>query len=541
MADVPAASAEPAIRVEELVVRFGPLRAVDGVSFHVAPGECLALVGESGCGKTSALRALAGLNRNWDGTVSLLGEPARAERSARHRRQVQMVFQDPYGSLHPRQTVSRILSEPLAIHRLDKPWQRAAEALANVQLPPDFLHRYPNQMSGGQRQRVAIARALITQPAILLLDEPTSALDVSVQDEILTLLDGLRRTLGLTYVFVSHDLAVVARICDRVAVMQHGRIVEELTPPKLRRRQVAHPYTADLLQATECIASSGSAATPGGRSVLDVRGLHMSIRTPGGVVEAVRGIDFSVNSDRLGIVGESGSGKSMTGRALLGLPPPGGTVRAERMTLGELNLGTMDQAGFAAVRGRRIGMVLQDPKFSLNPVLRIGHQMDEVSRLHRGCSAREARRHSAEMLLSVGIRDPERVCALYPHEVSGGMGQRIMIGLMLAADPDLLVADEATSALDVRTQVQVLGILDRLVAKRQMGLILISHDLRLVRTFCDRVAVMQHGVIVEQGPVSLLADPQHPYTRRLVAVSPTLGVSESGSQAIAHLVSEPVG
>ncbi|MBX6367917.1 MAG: ABC transporter ATP-binding protein [Rhodospirillales bacterium] len=238
------------IEAEDLTVSFGRVAALRGVSFHVERGGSFGLVGESGSGKTTVLRVVAGLIPDWGGRLSLAGETVLARSPRRFHRRLQMVFQDPYGSLHPRHTVDRILAEPLAIHRLPDPERRIARALDDVGLGPAFRFRYPHQLSGGQRQRVAIARALVLEPEILLLDEPTSALDVSVQAEILKLLVRLKVERGLTTVLVSHNLAVVAMLCDRIAVMREGVVVEETSVSALREERVSHPYTRQLLAAS---------------------------------------------------------------------------------------------------------------------------------------------------------------------------------------------------------------------------------------------------------------------------------------------------
>ena len=239
------------IGVDDLRVRFGGTEAVRGVSFRVAPQETFGLVGESGCGKSSVLRVLCGLNRDWTGQVAIGGQSVARQRSRAAFKAVQMVFQDPYGSLHPRHTVNRVLTEPLAIHGLDRPDARVAAVLDQVGLGPAFRYRYPHQLSGGQRQRLAIARALIGEPSVLLLDEPTSALDVSVQAEILNLLTDITRDRKLTCILVSHDLAVIAHMCGRIAVMEGGRIVEEVTAAQMDSRAVTHPYTLQLLTASQ--------------------------------------------------------------------------------------------------------------------------------------------------------------------------------------------------------------------------------------------------------------------------------------------------
>ncbi len=242
------------IEVEDLRVTFGRgdsmVHAVDGVGFHVADGETFGLVGESGCGKSTILRALCGLNRSWSGRVRIGGDLLAPARDRAFYKRVQMVFQDPYGSLHPRHSVNTTLMEPLAIHRMDRADARIGAVLEQVGLGPAFRYRYPHQLSGGQRQRLAIARALILEPRVLLLDEPTSALDVSVQAEILNLLVDIRAARRLTCILVSHDLAVVAHMCDRLAVMNHGRMVEELTVGDLAAGRTRESYTAELLGAS---------------------------------------------------------------------------------------------------------------------------------------------------------------------------------------------------------------------------------------------------------------------------------------------------
>jgi peptide/nickel transport system ATP-binding protein len=258
--------------------------------------------------------------------------------------------------------------------------------------------------------------------------------------------------------------------------------------------------------------------------LLVVEDLRVSFPTrDGGTTEAVRGVSFTLGRERLGIVGESGSGKTQTGRAILGLTAPEGRVTARRLEFGGVDLLRCGERQRRELRGGRIAMVLQDPKFSLNPVMSIGDQVVETLRAHSEVSPREARRRALAALEAVHIDDPERVYGLFPHEVSGGMGQRAMIAMMLIADPDLLIADEPTSALDVTVQLQVLAILDELVSRRGMGLILVSHDLRLVSTFCDRILVMYGGRIVEQVEAGNLAAAKHPYTRGLVECLPRLG------------------
>lgn len=261
------------------------------------------------------------------------------------------------------------------------------------------------------------------------------------------------------------------------------------------------------------------------RPLLDVEDLRVRFHLRTGIVEAVRGVSFSLGRERLGIVGESGSGKSQTGRAILGLTPPPGEVTAKRLDFDGIDLLTARPRVLRSLRGGRMTMVMQDPKYSLNPVMTIGSQMVETYRAHARVSGAEARDKALAMLEAVRMQNPGRVFSLYPHEVSGGMGQRAMIAMMLVTDPDFLIADEPTSALDVTVQQEVLRILDRLVSERGMGLIFISHDLRMVSSFCDRVLVMYAGKVVEELVAGDLRAARHPYTRGLMNCLPDLSGS----------------
>ena len=258
------------------------------------------------------------------------------------------------------------------------------------------------------------------------------------------------------------------------------------------------------------------------RTLLDVENLRVTFPTRRGDFQAVRGVSFTLGQERLGIVGESGSGKSMTGRAILRLIRPPGRIEADRLELDGRDILHIPESEMRAIRGQKISMIMQDPKFSLNPVMRIGRQIMEIYRFHTGAGRRAAEQKAIEMLEAVAIRDPERVMRAYPHEVSGGMGQRIMIAMMLVAEPEILIADEPTSALDVSVQGQVLEILDRLVRERGMGLIFISHDLNLVASYCDRVLIMYAGRIVETCAADRLHEARHPYTRGLLNSLPRI-------------------
>ncbi|GES43241.1 ABC transporter ATP-binding protein [Rhizobium dioscoreae] len=258
-------------------------------------------------------------------------------------------------------------------------------------------------------------------------------------------------------------------------------------------------------------------------ALLTVENLKVRYPTRTGVIDAVRGVSFTLGRERLGIVGESGSGKSQTGRAIMGLTPPHGIVTADKLDFSGIDLLSISAKERRSLRGKRVAMVLQDPKYSLDPVMTIGKQITETLRTHEKVSKAEARDRALAMLEAVQIRDPARVYDLHPHEVSGGMGQRVMIAMMLIAGPELLIADEPTSALDVTVQLDVLKIMDKLVSERGMGLIFVSHDLRLVSSFCDRVIVMYAGKVVEELKAAELNNARHPYTRGLLNCMPVIG------------------
>ncbi len=265
------------------------------------------------------------------------------------------------------------------------------------------------------------------------------------------------------------------------------------------------------------------AATPDGKGpLLEVEDLHVSFRTPKGMVEAVRGVSFELGREKLGVVGESGSGKSQTGRAVMGLLDARATVRAKTLRFGGIDLLTASQRRMRRIRGARISMILQDPKYSLNPVMTVGRQIAEAYLIHRRGTRAEARSRALHMLRAVRIRDPERVYHAYPHELSGGMGQRVMIAMMMVPEPDILIADEPTSALDVTVSLQVLAILDEVVERTGAGLIFISHDLNLVASFTDRVLIMYAGRVVETCAADRLAEAEHPYTQGLLSCLPRI-------------------
>ncbi|MBY3307803.1 ABC transporter ATP-binding protein [Rhizobium laguerreae] len=279
----------------------------------------------------------------------------------------------------------------------------------------------------------------------------------------------------------------------------------------------------------DCVMSSTPIAT---EPLFEARNLAIKFQTMRGEIAAVRGVSFEVGREKVAIVGESGSGKSTIGRAILKLLPPSARITADCLRLGGTDLLSADSKAMRAIRGRRVSMILQDPKFSLNPVLTIGNQIAEAYRVHHEASQREAMQRALQMLEAVKIRDPEHVARLYPHQVSGGMGQRVMIAMMLVPEPEMIIADEPTSALDVTVRLQVLAILDELVQARGISLIFISHDLNLVGSFCDRVLIMYGGRLVEQLAAKDLPNAQHPYTRGLLGALPRLGARRERLQIL---------
>ncbi len=505
--------------------------AVEDLGLAVAPGETLCVVGESGSGKSltalAAMRLLPPGVRPVAGRIRLAGrdllaldEPAmRAVRG----RDVGMIFQEPMTSLNPVMRVAEQIVETFAAHGVLDGARRRARTLAlleEVGLPdPARLARaYPHELSGGQRQRVMIAMALALEPKLLIADEPTTALDVTTQAQILRLIADLKRRHGTAVLFITHDFGVVAEIADRVAVLQSGRLVEEGPVRDVLERPQA-PYTQRLLAAVPSLDPPPARALGEAVPVLRVEGLAKTygargLFRRGRAVAAVAGVDLAIRrGETLGLVGESGSGKSTVGRCCLRLiEPDAGSIR-----IGDLSLRELSQARLRPHR-KRIQMVFQDPFASLNPRRRVGRIIAEGP-IAQGVPTRAALTRAGELLALVGLQPS--AAGRYPHEFSGGQRQRIGIARALALEPEVLVADEAVSALDVSVQAQILGLIQDLQARLGLAILFITHDLRVAAQICDRVAVMQRGRIVETKPTAaLFADPEHPYTRQLLAAVP---------------------
>lgn len=512
------------------------IQAVRGASFSLSAGETLGLVGESGSGKSATALAIlrllppaaavTGGDIRFDGR-SLLQLDAWALRQVRGRR-IGMVFQEPMTSLNPVLRCGDQVAEMFRVHQgcdRREARRRAVAALARVRLPDPELQarQYPHQLSGGMRQRVMIAIAIACRPQLLLADEPTTALDMTVQAEILSLVRDLQRDSGMSVLWITHDLAVVASVASRVAVMQAGRIVEQGRVAEVLRRP-AHPYTRLLLQSCPDSVRSEPVPRPAAPVLLEVRNLRTEFQTRRGfgkrrTLAAVDGVSLDIRAgEAFGLVGESGSGKTTLARSIVRLVDScGGSVRFDGQTLvGERRA---ERRPVPRAIRRQVQIVFQDPFASLNPRLPVGAAIAEVLRVHRVVEAAAVPDRVAELFTLVGL-EPARA-GEYPHQFSGGQRQRVVIARALAVGPRLLICDEPLAALDVSTQAQILSLLERLRQTAEMTYLFISHDIRVVRQFCDRAAVMHRGRIVEVGEVQkVLQSPRHAYTRALLEACP---------------------
>ncbi|HET9821659.1 MAG TPA: dipeptide ABC transporter ATP-binding protein [Burkholderiaceae bacterium] len=525
--------AAPLLEVEHLSVSFGPSTVVDDVSFDIAPGEKFALVGESGSGKSitalSVLRLVDAATTR--GAIRFAGENLldKSEREMRGLRgaSVSMIFQEPMTALNPLYTVGNQIGEVLELHEgLDKrsARARAIELLQRTGIPePERrVDAYPHQLSGGQRQRAMIAMALACHPKLLIADEPTTALDVTIQAQILELLDELQRDMGMALLFITHDLNLVHRFTDRVGVMEKGKLVE-LGPTRDVFAAPQHPYTQRLLASRpQRLVQPVPADAP---VLLSGQAVDVRFDIPLGWFkkrhfEAVRQASLELRrGETLGIVGESGSGKTTLGMALLALQP----IAEGRVEMGGQRLDGADRATLRGMR-RRMQVVFQDPFASLSPRMTVGQIVGEGLGLHfPRLTQAERERRVLDMLAEVGLSEAQgqhAVLQRYPHEFSGGQRQRIAIARAVVLQPEVLVLDEPTSALDVSVQQQVLQLLVELQRRHGMSYIFISHDLAVVRAMSHRVLVMKDGLVVEAGEAeALFAAPREPYTRTLLAAA----------------------
>ncbi|TBA53904.1 ABC transporter ATP-binding protein [Rhizobium ruizarguesonis] len=525
----------PIIDARNVAVNFkvedGMVEAVKDVSFQLYRGETIAIVGESGSGKSVTARTVMGLLSKravvsekstvaYDGS-NILKFSERARRKLRGDR-ISMIFQEPMSSLNPIYTIGSQIVEAIRVHRrISKrdAQKRALELLEHVQIPDPAarLMQYPHQLSGGQRQRVMIAMALANDPDVLIADEPTTALDVTVQAQILNLIRNLQKELGMAVILITHDLTVVRQFSDYVYVMQYGEVREHNTTEAL----FANPqdaYTKHLLASEP--RGQANPLPEGSDVILDAKGVRVSFMMRHGTflrpamreLVAVDSLDLTLRRhETLGLVGESGSGKTTFGQAILRLnTPDSGEIHFDHQPIHGLS-----RAEMRPLRAR-MQVVFQDPFSSLNPRMTIGQIIEEglvVNRL--GATKGERQDRVREALVAAGM--PGNILSRFPHEFSGGQRQRIAIARAIALEPEFILLDEPTSALDLSVQAQIIELLRKLQDERGLSYLFISHDLKVVRALCHRVIVMQHGKIVEEGPVNeVLSHPKTAYTERLV-------------------------
>jgi len=526
---------KPIIEASELSIDFWVdgqwVMAASGVNFRVRPGEVLAIVGESGSGKSTSAMSLLGLlpvNGRASGSVKLQGEELIGAEKKRLRqvrgKEIAVIFQEPMTALNPVYTVGFQIVEALQVHYPSmtkaKAKARALELLTMVELPDPqkAFDSYPHELSGGQRQRAMIAQSISCDPLLLIADEPTTALDVTVQAEILDLIRDLNKRLNSAVILITHDMGVVADLSDHMIVMKDGVVVESGSTKQVFTKP-GHQYTKDLLAAVPHLGAAElkpAIDRTGQKPTLSLRNVNIEYPKRGRVPAFKAASDINLEiypGEVLGLVGESGSGKTTIGRAVVGLLP----IKSGELTINEKSLSGRKQKELMAIR-REIGIVFQDPGSSLNPRWPVGQSIAEPLLL-AGWNHKELTDRVSELLDLVEL--PRSYRNRYPHELSGGQRQRIGIARALALSPKLLVADEPTSALDVSVQARVLELLQEIQKEQQFATLFISHDLAVVDLLSDRIAVMQHGVIVEQGPKDeILRNPTQDYTKRLIAAVP---------------------
>ncbi len=585
MSEVPDANV-PVLAVRDLTTAFrtenGWTEVIRNISFDIGARETVAIVGESGSGKSvtslSIMRLLNPDSTRISGSVKLLGRELRTLSKDEIRRvrgrDISMIFQEPMTSLNPAFTIENQIGEALLCQDPDLSAReletRALALLEKVRIPAarTRLRQYPHEMSGGMRQRVMIAMALASRPKLLIADEPTTALDVTVQGQVLDLIKTLQDEDGMSVLFITHDMGVVAQMADRTVVMLRGDLVEEGATAQIFAAP-RQPYTRALLAAVPVLGSmkghdlpqpfplidpaTGTAipAPPMPDTVqrnapplLEVRGLMKRFVLPSALfrptafrVHAVENVSFQIQpGETLSLVGESGCGKSTTGRSVLRLTKPtDGDVRIDGADVGGLG-----RYGLRRMR-RTAQMIFQDPYASLNPRLSVGTAVAEPLVSHGIGTPAERRARVGELLTRVGL-SPE-MARRYPHEFSGGQRQRICIARALALEPKLIIADEAVSALDVSIKAQVVNLMLDLQATMGLAYLFISHDMAVVERISHRVAVMYLGEIVEIGPrAAIFGDPRHPYTRRLIDAVPVPDPSQRGRRgaAVVGELSTPV-
>lgn len=522
---------KPILDIQELSIAFRQNgqdnQVVDRLSLQIETGETLALVGESGSGKSvtalSILRLLPTPPTIYpSGDILFNGESLlhADDKTLRHHRgnSISMIFQEPMVSLNPLHQIEKQLSEVLLIHRgMGKQAARSEilEVLERVRLrdAKARLNAYPHQLSGGERQRVMIAMAILTRPKLLIADEPTTALDVSVQAQILLLLKELKQEMNMSMLFITHDLNIVRKLADNVAVMRKGKCVEK----NIRQMLFSHPqheYTQKLLDSEP--TGHPEPLADNSKNLLEIKNLTIGFPRSGGFFKpkienrVVNNISFNIlKGENLGLVGESGSGKSTTGLALLRLLKSQGEIWFDGQALHKLNMRQM------LPYRSRMQIVFQDPFSALNPRLTISQIIAEGLEVHQSLPPEEREKRVIKVMQEVGL-DPE-TRHRYPTEFSGGQRQRISIARALILQPELLILDEPTSSLDRSVQAQILSLLKKLQQQHQLTYLFISHDLQVIRALCHRMIIMRNGEIVEQGHCeSIFNAPQHAYTQNLL-------------------------
>ncbi|AHF01177.1 microcin C ABC transporter ATP-binding protein YejF [Thiomicrospira aerophila AL3] len=526
---------KPVLAIQNLVVKVGDSALINRISFQIDAGEIFALVGESGSGKSltslAVMRLLPEALTIEAGDIQLhqtsLLSLTEAQMQKVRGKSIAMIFQEPMTSLNPVMRVGDQVAEVLRVHLglSSKAAQaKAIELFAEVGIPEpeQRINWYPHQLSGGQKQRVMIAMALACEPDLLIADEPTTALDVTIQAQVLKLLRKLRDERGLSILFITHDMGVVAEMADRVAVMQKGQIVETAEVEHFIKAP-SHPYTQQLL--ADALPQRNYKPAAEQASLLDLKGLKVHFPIKKGIlqrtvghVKAVDGVDLTIRrGETLALVGESGSGKSTIGQAILRLiDSTEGEIRYQ-----DVNLAQLTERKIKPLR-KKIQVIFQDPYSALNPRMTIGEIIREgmVSLKVGSQDKTDQERRIDELLQQVGLLPEHKL--RYPHEFSGGQRQRIGIARALAVEPELIICDEPTSALDVTVRAQVLDLLNHLQQTYNLSLLFITHDLSIIPRIAHRVAVMSEGKIVEQGDVqSILENPQHTYTQTLLAAAPS--------------------
>ncbi|WP_105382960.1 ABC transporter ATP-binding protein [Neorhizobium alkalisoli] len=512
-------------------VEHGTVQAVKDISFQLYRGETIAIVGESGSGKSVTARTVMGLlskravvlsksSIDYDGS-NILKLSEKARRKLRGNR-ISMIFQEPMSSLNPIYAIGSQLVEAIRVHRKMNRRQaeaRALELLKQVQIPdPEArLKQYPHQLSGGQRQRVMIAMALANEPDVLIADEPTTALDVTVQAQILNLIRDLQEKLRMAVILITHDLTVVRKFADYIYVMQHGEIREHNTKDRLFANP-QHPYTRHLLGSEP--RGRANPLPEGSDIILNAKGVRVSFTLRHGgffkpdlrELVAVDNLDLTLRRhETLGLVGESGSGKTTFGQSLVRLNTP----HHGEITFDGQPIHHLSRAAMRPLRSR-MQIVFQDPFASLNPRMTIG-QIIEEGLIVNGLGTTKAERLDRVRAALSAAGMPGNILSRFPHEFSGGQRQRIAIARAIALEPEFILLDEPTSALDLSVQAQIIELLRKLQDERGLSYLFISHDLKVVRALCHRVIVMQHGKIMEEGPVDeVLTHPKTAYTERLV-------------------------